>query len=195
MTIPPVLIVSSPSQIPGHSMYGDWALPGRPYCYLAMEELCFGNDDFQGPRFAQADPRHPGILVRNMPNPCQLPYRMIDGRRRLEKLRRQAAVSGYFVVFEYDEVRPFIRDFHRSNSMTLDKHDLIHEFPEHREKIHALKTGNAHFAKLFTAYHEADHEIHSIESGAVNTSDDHLENRKKERLHLKDQLYRMLVEK
>ncbi len=77
--------------------------------------------------------------------------------------------------------------------MTLSKHDLIHEFPEHKEKIHQLKMNNAHFARLFTAYHEADHEVHSIETGAVNTSDAHLETRKKERLHLKDQLFHMLT--
>jgi len=78
--------------------------------------------------------------------------------------------------------------------MTIAKHDLIHEFPEHKDKIHELKMHNAHFARLFAAYHEADHEVHSIETGAVNTSDEHLEMRKKERLHLKDQLFRMLTE-
>ena len=77
--------------------------------------------------------------------------------------------------------------------MTVGKHDLIHEFPEFKEKIHTLKMSNAHFAKLFTAYHEVDHEVHSIETGAVNTSDAHLENRKKERLNLKDQLFQMLT--
>lgn len=78
--------------------------------------------------------------------------------------------------------------------MAVAKHDLIHEFPEHKEKIHQLKMNNAHFARLFTAYHEVDHEVHSIETGAVNTSDDHLETRKKERLHLKDQLFHMLTQ-
>ncbi len=74
----------------------------------------------------------------------------------------------------------------------VPKHDLIHEFPEFRDRIHQLKTTNAHFAKLFTAYHEVDHEVHRYESGAEVCSDDHLESRKKERLHLKDQLFSML---
>ena len=74
----------------------------------------------------------------------------------------------------------------------LPKHDLIHEFPEHKDKIHQLKMSNAHFAKLFNAYHEVDHEVHRIETGAEAASDAHLENRKKERLHLKDQLFQML---
>ncbi|WP_372985968.1 YdcH family protein [Marinobacter sp.] len=78
--------------------------------------------------------------------------------------------------------------------MSLEKHDLIHELPESREAIHQLKTGSTHFAKLFDEYHELDHEIHRIESGAENTSDDYLEDQKKQRLHLKDQLYSMIRE-
>jgi uncharacterized protein YdcH (DUF465 family) len=72
------------------------------------------------------------------------------------------------------------------------KHDLVHEFPEFRERIHTLKISDAHFARLFETYHNVDHEVHRIETGAENTSDDYLEQRKKERLHLKDQLYKML---
>jgi len=72
------------------------------------------------------------------------------------------------------------------------KHDLVHEFPEFRERIHVLKGSDAHFARLFDTYHKVDHEVHRIETGAENTSDDYLEQRKKERLHLKDQLYSML---
>ena len=74
----------------------------------------------------------------------------------------------------------------------LEKHDLIHELPEYREQIHELKMNNVHFAKLFERYHETDHEVHRIETGAENTSDDYLETRKKARLHLKDELLAML---
>ena len=34
--------------------------------------------------------------------------------------------------------------------MSLEKHDLIREFPESKEAIHHLKTTNNHFAKLTT---------------------------------------------
>ncbi len=44
--------------------------------------------------------------------------------------------------------------------MTLEKHDLVHELPEYRDQIHEMKMSNAHFAKLFEAYHEIDHEVH-----------------------------------
>jgi uncharacterized protein YdcH (DUF465 family) len=76
--------------------------------------------------------------------------------------------------------------------MTLEKHDLLHELPQSREAIHYLKMNDNHFARLFEQYHEIDHEVHRIETGAENTSDQYLEERKKERLKLKDELYRMI---
>ncbi|GHG00155.1 YdcH family protein [Thalassotalea marina] len=76
--------------------------------------------------------------------------------------------------------------------MTLEKHDLHHEFPEFKDEIRHLKMNDAHFARLFTEYHELDHEVHRIETGAENTSDDYLETQKKQRLLLKDQLFSML---
>ncbi len=76
--------------------------------------------------------------------------------------------------------------------MLDEKHDLLHEFPEHRERIHDLKLSDNHFARLFKEYHEVNDDVHRIESGAENTSDEYLENLKKQRLSLKDQLYEML---
>lgn len=76
--------------------------------------------------------------------------------------------------------------------MALEKHDLVHEFPEYKEKIHDLKMNNRHFAKLFDEYHEVEHEVHRIEVGAENSSDSYLEGRKKVRLNLKDQLLLMM---
>ena len=74
----------------------------------------------------------------------------------------------------------------------LEKHDLIHELPEYRDQIHEMKMNNRHFAKLFKEYHEVDHEVHRIETGAENTTDEVLEEKKKVRLHLKDELFQML---
>lgn len=74
----------------------------------------------------------------------------------------------------------------------LAKHDLIHELPEYRQQIQHLKQTNHHFARLFTDYHAKDHEVHRIETGAEVASDERLELCKKERLHLKDQLFAML---
>lgn len=76
--------------------------------------------------------------------------------------------------------------------MLNEKHDLIHELPEHRETIHNLKMTDSHFAKLFDEYHEVDHEVHRIETNIETTSDDYLEEKKKQRLHLKDELLQMI---
>lgn len=131
----PLLRVSSPNRVPGHAMYDDWALPGRQYSYIALldlarkhmpgrhaktvrfDEICakpgdwFGRDDFSGERYEAADPQYPGMLIRGMPNPCDLPYRMVDGRRRMEKLRRRGISKGKFFVFEHAECEEFIFDF------------------------------------------------------------------------------------
>ncbi|RHW76528.1 YdcH family protein [Colwellia sp. RSH04] len=72
--------------------------------------------------------------------------------------------------------------------MTLEKHDLHHEFPEYHDEIHNLKMNDTHFARLFTEYHEVNQEVHRIEQGVENTSDEYLEGKKKERLLLKDKL-------
>jgi hypothetical protein len=107
-----ILRVSSPSKVPGHTMYGDWALPRSEYSYIALFDLAkkhmlgkqpetvlfsdicaksgnwFGGDDFSGKRYEDADVKYSGMLIRAMPNPCDRPYRMVDGRRRMEKLKR-----------------------------------------------------------------------------------------------------------
>ncbi|WP_409524349.1 YdcH family protein [Nitrincola sp. MINF-07-Sa-05] len=74
----------------------------------------------------------------------------------------------------------------------VEKHDLIHELPEFREQIHQMKMDNAHFAKLFDEYHQHDHEVRRIENGVEVSSDEYIENLKKQRLSLKDQLFAML---
>lgn len=75
----------------------------------------------------------------------------------------------------------------------MEKHSLLNEFPEFSEKIHEMKTENAHFRKLFDEYHEIEHEIHRIKTGAENTSDEVLNQLKIKLLQHKDILYQMLI--
>ncbi|MDX2102566.1 MAG: DUF465 domain-containing protein [Alphaproteobacteria bacterium] len=75
----------------------------------------------------------------------------------------------------------------------LEHHDLVHEFPEHRQRIHDLKLADHHFARLFTEYHDLTKEVERIEAGAEAASDDRLTDLRKHRLHLKDELYAILV--
>jgi uncharacterized protein len=71
-------------------------------------------------------------------------------------------------------------------------HDIRHEFPEMTEKIHALKVSDTHFRKIYDTYHEVDHDIHSIESGANASTDEHLNELRMKRVKLKDDIYAML---
>lgn len=76
--------------------------------------------------------------------------------------------------------------------MLGEKHDLIHELPEYKDRIHELKVTNRHFAHEFEKYHEIDHEVLRIEGGVENTSDEYLLELKKKRLALKDELFAMI---
>lgn len=77
--------------------------------------------------------------------------------------------------------------------MTIEHHDLVHEFPELRERIHELKVTNNHFHKLMEEYHQLTRDIENMET-EVNVVATHTEEEAKvRRVHLKDQLYKMLT--
>ena len=71
-------------------------------------------------------------------------------------------------------------------------HDLHHEFPEYREKIISLKTSDRHFHKLAEEYSAATHEVEKLERDGHADSDTYLEDLKKKRVHLKDQLFHII---
>lgn len=66
-------------------------------------------------------------------------------------------------------------------------------FPEYRDLITALKHKDLHFTKLFERHNEIDQEIQKIEASLEHVSEATLETLKKEKLHLKDQLYAILL--
>jgi uncharacterized protein YdcH (DUF465 family) len=78
------------------------------------------------------------------------------------------------------------------NTKAMEKHDILHEFPQFKDRVHELKTSNHHFRKLFDDYHEVDHEIHSIETGATTAIDEYLNELRKKRVHLKDSIFEIL---
>ncbi len=75
----------------------------------------------------------------------------------------------------------------------MEKHDLLHEFPEHQEKIHELKLENPHFKKLFDDYDELEHEIRRMNARIEITSDAILHIKKAKLLHIKDEIFSILV--
>ena len=76
--------------------------------------------------------------------------------------------------------------------MAHTPHELAEEFPQHVERIHALKESDAHFAKLSDCYHALNREIHRGESNIEPMDDMHLEELKKERLALLDEISGLL---
>ncbi len=68
---------------------------------------------------------------------------------------------------------------------------MLHEY---REEITALKTQNAHFAKIFEKHNALDDKINAVDTGKEHLNDMELETLKKEKLKLKDQAYAMIME-
>ena len=67
-------------------------------------------------------------------------------------------------------------------------HDLAEEFPAQQAQIHDLKASNAHFAKLCETHHSVNREIHRGETNVEPMDDVRLEDLKKERLALLDEI-------
>ena len=76
--------------------------------------------------------------------------------------------------------------------MSHTPHELTEEFPLHADRIHALRSTDAHFAELATRYHDVNRAIHRAETNIEPTDDIHLETLRKQRLALKDQVWSLL---
>ncbi|HIP02341.1 MAG TPA: DUF465 domain-containing protein [Campylobacterales bacterium] len=68
---------------------------------------------------------------------------------------------------------------------------MLHEY---REEITALKTENAHFAKIFEKHNELDDKINDVDAGREHMEQLELETLKKEKLKLKDEAYAMIMD-
>lgn len=77
--------------------------------------------------------------------------------------------------------------------MTHVLHDLHAEFPGQAELLHRLKLSDARYQKVADRYHEVNREIHRIETDIAPASDQHLEDLKKQRLALLDEVAAMLA--
>jgi len=75
----------------------------------------------------------------------------------------------------------------------MENHNLTHEFPEYTDKINVLKLNDEIFRKMYVNYEEVNALIQHYEEGEQNhTTDDHLTDLRKKRVHLKDDLYSYL---
>lgn len=77
--------------------------------------------------------------------------------------------------------------------MQVEHHDLHHDFPNLVDEIHALKTESHHFSRLFDDYHHVTKEVERLEEENIPVDDFTLEEMKKKRIKLKDELYQMIV--
>lgn len=67
-------------------------------------------------------------------------------------------------------------------------------FPEYRDLITQLKTTHPRFHSLFDKHNDLDHEILRLQAQSGNSLNDKIATLKKEKLRLKDELYRILRE-
>jgi uncharacterized protein len=75
-------------------------------------------------------------------------------------------------------------------------HALNREFPELAPAVARLKEGDHHFAHLLKQHDAVDEQITKDELGMAPMGDATLEALKRQRLHLKDQLYQLaMIEK
>jgi uncharacterized protein YdcH (DUF465 family) len=65
---------------------------------------------------------------------------------------------------------------------------------EYRKEISELKQKNAHFAKIFERHNELDQKAKDADEGRLHLSDTELEQIKKEKLLLKDEALKMILE-
>lgn len=76
--------------------------------------------------------------------------------------------------------------------MSIEKHDLLTELPDHHHTIRHLKMNDKHFVRLFDKYEALTSEIYRMETGVETPSDEVLEVKKRERVSLKDELFSLI---
>jgi uncharacterized protein len=76
--------------------------------------------------------------------------------------------------------------------MSRIPHELVEVFPEHAERMEALRASDRAFAKLYDDYHEINRKVVEAETLERPTDHFHEEEMRKERALLKDEIYKAL---
>ena len=82
--------------------FEDIAFKGMDYPLNQRRENCVCCD---GERYTNCDPSFPGILIKDCPNPFNLPYRLADGKHRIERLIARGQKKSLFNVITYNRVK------------------------------------------------------------------------------------------
>ena len=96
--------------------FSDIAFKGIDKPLTSRRENCACCD---GKRYVNCDPSIPGILIKDGPNPFDLPYRMVDGKHRIERLIARGETESLFNVITYDtlklELKPAVTQWEDQN--------------------------------------------------------------------------------
>lgn len=76
--------------------------------------------------------------------------------------------------------------------MSHTPHELPEAFPQHVDLMRRLKTEDAHFARLSEAYHEVNRAVHRAETNVEPMDDFGIEDLRKKRLKLLDDISTLL---
>jgi hypothetical protein len=82
--------------------FSDIAFKGRDNPLSQRRENCICCN---GERYKNCDPSFPGILVKDCPNPFDLPYRLVDGKHRVERAIARGQTKSLFNVITYNRVK------------------------------------------------------------------------------------------
>jgi uncharacterized protein YdcH (DUF465 family) len=77
--------------------------------------------------------------------------------------------------------------------MHVEHHDLHHEFPEMQDAISALRNNNPMFSRLFASYNRLTGRVEDLEEHDMPVADFTIEDMKKQRVKLKDDLYHLML--
>ena len=77
--------------------------------------------------------------------------------------------------------------------MHIEHHDLHHEFPEMHDAISTLRSANPMFARMYATYHRLTGKVEDLEEHDMPVGDFTIEDMKKHRVKLKDDLYHMML--
>lgn len=77
--------------------------------------------------------------------------------------------------------------------MQVEHHELHNDFPNLVDEINALKAENPHFARVLEDYNQLTREVERLEEEDIPVDDFTIEDLKKKRIKLKDELYQMIV--
>jgi uncharacterized protein YdcH (DUF465 family) len=70
---------------------------------------------------------------------------------------------------------------------------MLHEYRDVITHMKENEAANAHFLKIFDRHNDLDNQITRAEHGSIALTSIEIEKMKKEKLHLKDEAYNMII--